>query len=139
MEEQKVAVNSYKISVKELSYKIENSLDTTFDIRVSERIECEEVSNDSFVLVAERGVLFDPDSIKLVLSLRIVFSINKEGTSKALLENKELMKDHLNTKAKEFYDQTNAGYHFSSIIAQVTSWFGGNPLLLPPKFEKDEN
>ena len=135
MDTNKVAVKSYKVAIKEFMYQAKESNENNYNINVSEKVLCDTISDDSFVLTAERDITFDPDNIKLKLALRILFEIDRDKTSKLFLDDKSLMLKHVQEKTKEFYMQTNAPAYMSTIIADATSWIGGNPLLLPPSLE----
>ena len=134
----KVAIAGYRVSLKEIKYSDNISGVINYNVNVIEDVSLEKYDNDSFSLLASRDIQFEPNDRNIFLSVSIKYYLDKENTATVFLENPSEMEKYLNETKLDFYKQTNAGTQLSLILAQITSWFGGNPLLLPPTIEKIE-
>ena len=134
-----VAVNGFRTSIKELQYNVKKPSIGNYNISITETSTVESVEQDHFTIVVTRDISFVPDDISIRISLRVMFDIDKQKTAREFINDRNLMKEHLLKKTREFYLMTNAGQYLSTIVAEVTSWFGSTPLLLPPVLENNNN
>ena len=134
--ENKVHVNKVNIDLEELSYTKIDSQSRKFRVNVSQQLKLVNVSFDAFTIRVTRAIDLDPKGLfDLKISLNVMFTIDKEQTAKCFMDNLEDLSKHIDKHLVEFYGSSSADQHLSTLISQITSWFGKNPLVLPGKLE----
>ena len=129
--EKTVGIVGYRTALKEIRYSDNFSGVVNYNVSILEDISLEECNENEFSLAVNWKIQFDPNDRVVSLSVMVWFIIDKEKTSKGFINDIESMKKYIDEKKMDYFCQTNARTHLSLIVAEITSWFGGNPLMIP--------
>ncbi|MFV0553016.1 MAG: hypothetical protein ACK5L6_14000 [Anaerorhabdus sp.] len=132
-----VFINGVEARIDTIEYKSIEGNDEPKEIKDSQNLELIEFNNETFILKVHRTVNFIPSSMfQLDIKILIRFTIDEEKTMKNF-KNYEEVKEYVDNKKIDFFNNVPIGSSLSLLIAQISSTFGSQPIILPPNIDGD--
>lgn len=132
MEKKVVAIKGVNIDLKNVSYYKEKNtvLGSRHSVNANQINNLVSVNDSSFFIESVFTVSMSPKLIEISIVISTELIIDRENTYVDFIDDFDMMKNHIESKVDEFMSNVNLDPYFISIVSQMTSWLGNQPLIL---------
>ena len=134
----RIYVKGVNLELNKIDYKAHPKVKKQVQIEATQNINLTDVSNNKIVFMVERIIGFEPQSLfYLCIQVKVVLYITEDTLLN--FENDLLkLEKYAKEKANILIAQSGVGNCLSLLIAQISSFGGGLPIVTPPDLKESK-
>ncbi len=134
----RIYVKGVNLELNKIEFKTYPDVKKQVQIEATQGINLMDVFNEKIVFMVERAIEFEPQALfSLCVQVKVELYIN-ENTLLNFENDLSKLEEYAKDKADILIKQSGVGNCLSLLIAQISSFGGGLPIVTPPDLKESE-